>query len=416
MRTNPHSDRSRPGSETEAEARTRWFGLWDGYFAVCYLVAAVLVFNSGSAPFGSAFAMGAMTVMIVWYVSLGRRLMLRSVSSRRRAVIFAAGLLALFGIGVTFSLGAAVALFAVVPMLVIALPMPFAVPGLLLAHLWPVALVWLRGGDVNMTVLGILPLSLIGVTMSILLGLWISQVVRQSKDRAALIAELQLARNQVAQLSRDAGVATERERLSREIHDTLAQGLVSIVGLVQAAETQLQSKPALAREHLAVAGETAKENLAEARQFVRALTPPALQESSLIQAVRNLSETLHGQTTADISFSVDGPERRVPTEASVVLLRSAQEAMTNVRKHAQSAHHVDIGLAFTKECVSVTVQDDGNGTGGISEQHGYGIRSMRARALEVGGTLAVERTPAGGVRLTVAVPAATPTDEDATAV
>jgi signal transduction histidine kinase len=264
--------------------------------------------------------------------------------------------------------------------------------------------VWLTGGEIG----AVLPTSLLGIALSVLQGLWITRVVRQSRERAELIEELRQSREQLAQLSREAGVAAERERLAREIHDTLAQGLTSIISLVQAAETDFTDEPERARSHLGLAGRVAWESLAEAREFVSELTPPALRESSLVQAARRQAEGLTAQTGMRADVSVEGPERELPMALSVVLLRSLQEAISNIRKHASGARTAEIRLVYADDTVRLLVRDDGPGFSVAEDRQGFGLRGMQARAQEINGVATVDSCPGRGTTIKITVPV--PTD------
>ncbi|MER6951574.1 sensor histidine kinase [Nonomuraea sp. NPDC000554] len=384
-------------------SRTPWFGLWDTYFAVSYVVTTMLLFTSGSEPPHRVVALAALTLVVPWYAALGRGLMLQRTYGRRN-VVFAIGLFLLFTVAAAADLQASYALFAVVPLLMMSLSTPAAIAVVLLANLVPVTVVWLRGGRLDREVLDVLPIPLLGIAFSVLLGLWIIRVMRQSRERAELIEELRTNRERVARLSREAGVSAERERLSREIHDTLAQGLTSIISLVEAAESDVTAAPDRARSHLGVAGRVARESLAEAREFVAALAPPALRESSLTQAVRRQVDGLSAQTALTARLTVEGPEQALPMAVSVVLLRSLQEAIANVRKHAETARHVEVVLAYGGDTVRLLVRDDGPGFAAHDDRHGFGLRGMRTRALEVGGTATVDSSPGQGATIEVTVP------------
>lgn len=232
----------------------------------------------------------------------------------------------LFGVATAVDLTSAFALFAIVPMLMMSLDTRPAVVAGVLGNLVPVTMLWLRGGATGPLVLFVLLASLLGIALSVLLGLWIKRVVRQNKEHADLIQELRRNREQVARLSHQAGIAAERERLAREIHDTLAQSLTSIISLVQAADAEVADAPDVARKHLALVGRMAKESLAEARAFVADRTPASLRESSLAQALRRQADGLAAQTGLLSRFAVEGEERPLPMAVNVVLLRAAQEA------------------------------------------------------------------------------------------
>lgn len=223
------------GASYGPESGNRWFGLWDAFFASSYLITVWLLLTWGSGrQLPVAVSVGALTLAIVWYAALGRDLIVRGVSGPRN-LVFAIGLLVLFAVGSMFSLAGSFALFAVIPMLIMSLPMRSAAVLVIVANMWPVCVVWVDS-DLGMNAHDALPLALVNITLSLLLGLWISRVVRQSKERGHLIETLRRSRERVARLSHEAGVAAERERLAREIHDTLAQGLSGVINLLQATE------------------------------------------------------------------------------------------------------------------------------------------------------------------------------------
>ncbi|GHD73131.1 MULTISPECIES: sensor histidine kinase [Streptomyces] len=402
------------------DSGSRWFGLWDGYFAASYFVTLILLFTSAESQAHRALAIGALTLIVPWYAGLGRRLMVHRTEGRR-SIVFSAGLLLLFGSASMLDLAGSFALFAVVPMLMMSLSVPPAIVLVVLANLWPVTVVWLRGGEFDPHILSVLPISLLGIALSVLLGLWITRVVRQSNDRGELINELRRSREREARLSHQAGISAERERLAREIHDTLAQSLTSIISLVQAAESEVEGNPERARSRLGLAGRVAQDSLAEARGFVSALTPPPLRESSVVQAVRRQADLLREETGLTVRCSARGEERSLPMAVSVVLLRSAQEAFANVRKHARDARRVEVLVAFAPDTVRLVVRDDGAGfraqddgrgpepadareRGADGERNGFGLRGMRARVEEIGGMAQISSTPGAGTVIEVTVP------------
>ncbi|GAA2577275.1 sensor histidine kinase [Streptomyces tubercidicus] len=424
-----------PEAGRAPETRMRWFGLWDSYFVICYLVTTGLVFTSAVPQTGRLIAIGALTVIVPWYAGIGRPLMLREGRDGRNTG-FAAGLFVLFGVATAVDLTSAFALFAIVPMLMMSLDTRPAVVAGVLGNVVPVTMLWLRGGATAPLVLFVLLASLLGIALSVLLGLWIKRVVRQNKEHAELIEELRRNREQVARLSHQAGIAAERERLAREIHDTLAQSLTSIISLVQAADAEVAEAPDVARKHLALVGRMAKESLAEARAFVADRTPASLRESSLAQALRRQADGLAAQTGLLARFAVEGEERPLPMAVNVVLLRAAQEAGTNVRKHAD-ARAVDLVLRYGEGQVGIVVTDDGRGfdaaeaeaetmaeteaeTGTETEAEagtgaalgaanggqdgGFGLRGMAARVAEIGGAMSVVSTPGAGTSVEVKVP------------
>jgi signal transduction histidine kinase len=248
-----------------------------------------------------------------------------------------------------------------------------------------------------------LSMAALGIALSVLLGVWVVRVVRQSHERLELIEELEASRAEVARLSREAGVAAERARLAGEIHDTLAQGFTSIITLVQAADSELDREPGKARGHLGLALRTARDNLAESRALVAALAPAALDTGSLDQAVRRQAERLGEETGVAVAYAVAGEPVALPTAVEVVLLRAAQEALANVRRHA-GATAAEVHLTYGGGSVGLCVRDDGRGFDPGRAGGGFGLAGMRTRAGQVNGMLTVDSEPGRGTTVTLEIP------------
>ncbi|WP_067429824.1 sensor histidine kinase [Nocardioides jensenii] len=194
------------------------------------------------------------------------------------------------------------------------------------------------------------------------------------------------------------GQLDERERFSREVHDTLAQGLSSIHLLLGAAERHLVSRPDQAAPLIAQAREVAALNLVEARRLVRSLGPADLAERSLPEALARLTARIEGTTT----FRVDGEPRALPGGHDVALLRVAQETVANAVRHS-GAGHIALTLSYLDDEVALDVVDDGNGL--AVENGGFGLDSMRTRISELGGSFALESRPGHGTALAARLPA-----------
>ncbi len=253
----------------------------------------------------------------------------------------------------------------------------------------------------------ILPWMVISLLVSSMLGIWIDRVIAQSQQRADLIEELESTRDELAEAHHSAGVMAERERMAREIHDTLAQGMTSIVMLAQTASAELARGGASAvSARLSAIEDTARENLAEARALVAAFTPVALSEATLTEVLRRQAERFAAETGVDVQVSLDMPDDEVaalPQGQQVVLLRAAQEALANVRKHA-GATTVLITLTMSADGVGISVSDDGTGFEPSAAAAGYGLAAMRGRVEESGGSVQVESAPGRGTRVQVLIP------------
>ncbi len=251
--------------------------------------------------------------------------------------------------------------------------------------------------------------TLVGVAFSLAMGAWVTSVLEHSDQRAELIRELESTRAELAVLHHQQGMVAERERLAREVHDTLAQGYTSIVVLAQTAAAALPEDPALAAERLAVIEEVARENLAEARAMVAAFAPVALDSATLVEALQRLAERFGRETGLatrldTVALGSIGPALSRAEE--IVLLRGAQEALANVRRHASaSAVVLRVSRVGSGEDthVSVHVEDDGVGFDPAASA-GVGLAGLRDRAEEVGGAVDVRSAPGEGTRVTVRVP------------
>ncbi|WP_228718476.1 sensor histidine kinase [Kitasatospora acidiphila] len=282
---------------------------------------------------------------------------------------------------------------------VLAVPAVLGVTGIVVA-----AQAQTAGGLTAAKVVG--PLA--GLAVAVLTAAGYAALYRESRARARavdvamrMVQEVTETRNELAESQRAAGRLAERQRLAAEIHDTLAQGLSSIVLLARSAESALPADPSTAAERIGELGRTAAENLAEARRFVRELTPPALEEASLSEALRRLAE----RRGAD--FHLEGEPCPLPVEAEVALLRLTQQALANAVQHAQ-ATRIAVTLSYLDDEVTLDVFDDGVGfdphAHRTGEQSGFGLHGMRERMVALGGLLTVESAPGEGTAVAAAIP------------
>jgi signal transduction histidine kinase len=373
-----------------APAEDRWWNVFFGIVAVG-VTAAVLAETSTSFARRLVGA-GSIVVITILYGLWGQRLV--GLDRVRAGLAFVAVMVLAFGVGTYAITSVSYLLFAVSPAIFLVLPLRPAIPAVIVASLTPL-LVALPQDPRAILHLG--PIFAVSAAIAVWLGVFINQVVDQSAERATLITELQDTRTENARLAHEAGVAAERERLAGEIHDTLAQGFTSIITLLQAAD------PALSDERLALAVRTARENLAESRTLIAALAPSVLASGSLLDAVRRESARFTEETSIPVTCRLTGEPRPLPTATQVVLLRAAQEALTNVRRHA-SAHEVAVLLAYGADTVRLVIRDDGRGFD-VSAAGGFGLRNMRARAEQVHGTLAVRSDPDTATTIELEVPA-----------
>jgi len=212
--------------------------------------------------------------------------------------------------------------------------------------------------------------------------------------------------------TRQMAVMEERNRMAREIHDTLAQGFSGIILQLEAGEQALGSDlPALQR-HLNQARNLARKSLAEARRSVWNLRPQALEQRPLADAIMQEVDRFSQSTGVNVKFSILGDRRDLPPELEAGILRIFQESMTNVRKHAK-ATEVEVNLAFNESAVELAVQDNGVGfkpkisdddAKSVKKRDTFGLISMRERARGLGGTFEVQSQRGKGTLVKIVIP------------
>ncbi|MFI6100170.1 sensor histidine kinase [Lentzea sp. NPDC051213] len=353
---------------------------WHVAFAVFAAVGVILVVAEDQVPRNARFAaLALLAALCLWYWRVGAPLQRDARGVRYLAV----------------AIPLVIAMFALVPALSVLF---FA----LYPHIWsllePRLAIWataLTSASIGIVVLvtgsfgpdsvGAAVIIFLSVVPAVMLGLWIARIIQQSRERAEL-----------ADVSHEAGVLTERERLARDLHDTLAQGATSVLLLLRAARTA--TDPVARDQHLALAEQTTAENLAEIRALVAALTPAALNGSSLPAALERLTSRLGRELGLAASMNVTGEHRPLPPDREVMLLRVTQEALANVRKHAH-ASTVTVSLDYS-DAISLRIADDGRGFGEDAPQ-GYGLDGLRDRVRAAGGVFDIRSAPGEGVHVHV---------------
>jgi signal transduction histidine kinase len=241
------------------------------------------------------------------------------------------------------------------------------------------------------------------------------KVTEQNEERRQALARLEAAQVENAGLhaqlltqAREAGILDERGRMAREIHDTIAQGLIGIVTQLEAAD-QAGDRPADRDRHLRNAQRLARESLVEARRSVEAGMPAALESGTLPDALAAVARDWADLNGVAAEVTVTGNAITLQPEIEAALLRIAQEALANVARHA-GATRVGLTLSFIGDVVTLDVRDDGVGFatepgGTVPSGPGFGLAGIRQRVARVAGTLAIESEPGGGTALSARVPA-----------
>ena len=243
------------------------------------------------------------------------------------------------------------------------------------------------------------------------------RVAEQNEERRRALAQLEAAMVENAGLhaqlltqAREAGILDERARMAREIHDTIAQGLIGIVTQLEAAD-QASDRPDDRDRHLGNARKLARESLMEARRSVEASMPAALESATLPDALAEVAREWSELNGIPVEVAVAGEAISLHPEIEVALLRTGQEALANVGRHAHAAH-AWLTLTYMGDVVTLDVRDDGVGfavgeRGGdeAGDGSGFGLTGMRQRVARVAGSLAIESEPGGGTAVSARVPA-----------
>lgn len=384
-------------------ARGDWHWMWSVYIAGVCVVAAVACFLFDDVLPGRSPVIAAvmLAVLLSWLVAAGRAVpRLGELGWRPVGYLVVAAVLWI--VAMWFAPAAFIAIPALYPVVFSTLPLTAAVVASMLVTLIPLTV------DIATNGLGSAHLS-IGIAMTLLglvagpiIGTMVVTTVRQRIRLAELLAELEASRAEGARLSRQAGAAAERQRLAHEIHDTLAQGFTSIIALAQAVDAELHTDPAAAARHIALIDSTARANLSESRTMVSSLTPAALDDDSIAAAIRRQCDAFSAETGVPVRLCTDPDLPPSAMAANVVLLRAAQETLSNIRRHAR-ATEVTVALTAAGDRLRLCVSDNGIGLG-EGHRDGFGLRGMRARAEQIGGTLAIGTTPVGGVTVSLEVP------------
>ena len=252
--------------------------------------------------------------------------------------------------------------------------------------------------------------SIVVVVQTVAIGLGVlgtEKIITLSAERARALAELErlMSENkglhaQLLAQAHEAGVSDERQRLAREIHDTVTQGLIGVITQLEA--SQGSSEPDR-EQRIDNAKRIARESLVEARHAVRADTPALLDGKHLRKALEEVVSSWSALTRVPARFTVTGEPLDLPNGVEASVLRVTQEALANVARHA-SASHVAVTLSYMRDVVALDVCDDGVGIGPGAATGGSGLAGMRARAAELGGLLHLESEPGGGTALCLEVP------------
>jgi signal transduction histidine kinase len=235
--------------------------------------------------------------------------------------------------------------------------------------------------------------------------------LRAQREEAFRAREAALVENaglhmQLLTQAREAGILDERQRMARDIHDTVAQGLAGIIAQLHAADgTDDETQR---RRHLDSAVELARESLAEARRTIQGIGPPTLDTAQLPEALSEVSTKWAEANAVPVEMTTTGDAKPMHPEIEVTLLRVTQEALQNIAKHGK-AGRVGITLSYMEDQLALDVRDDGIGFEPekikADKGKGYGLSAMRQRVGRLAGSLSIESEPGRGTVVSAIVPA-----------
>lgn len=210
--------------------------------------------------------------------------------------------------------------------------------------------------------------------------------------------------DQFAEQSQQAAVLEERNRMARDIHDTLAQGFTGVIMQLEAAEKAIEHhRPKQADEHLRRASGLARESLSEARRSVHALRPEALKEGNFWNVLIGMIKSITAGTALHPSFKVQGKVNQLPPVWQENLLHIGQEALANTVKYAH-AHKFRTRLMYDPKELRLEFSDDGDGFKTQDRHDGRGLAGMRERVEQMGGELKITSSRGKGTKITVVLP------------
>jgi signal transduction histidine kinase len=201
----------------------------------------------------------------------------------------------------------------------------------------------------------------------------------------------------------------ERKRIARELHDGIGQTFTALALGLSGVEEMMPRDVNLARAQVSNLKELSTRAIAEMRHLVADLRPAQLDDLGLVPALHWLADEWRDRLSIDVHVQVIGRRHRLSPEVETVLFRIAQEALTNVAKHAHAQQAI-VKLAFRQDQIELAVQDDGVGmtpeqVARLQARHqGWGLAGIQERASLVGGTFDIDSAPGRGTRLTIHIP------------
>lgn len=385
-----------------AWAWQRWMRRWPLAFVVLFVLALAGWWHDGAvAP---TMVLPLTVVFAGWLVAWVRTITRgTSATWRDLRVLAAAGVVLEMGL-THHSLGFWLVGLAIAPMYFVVLPLRWAI-GCTMVLAGHAGLAGHAPSTATLSTVELVAFLASRGILLVLIGLFLRSVVRQAARVQALSDTLASTRDELAAAERVAGMLEERQRVARDLHDTVTQGVSAAIMHLESAEQQLPASATAAGAQVSQARALARESLDDLRRIIGALRPDLLEHAELPEAITRASRRWSERTGIPVRTSVVGLALPLHAEADITLLRAVQESLANTWKHAHAAQ-VLVTLSYMGERVALDVRDDGDGftpadaTGGT----GFGLRAMRERVTQLGGELTIESEPGAGTTVSVMLP------------
>ena len=380
------------------EVWEQWDWVWHFSAYGLLILNIILVYNSEATSTGFPFFLVLSALLGLWYIPFVNISTLRIWENPKRGALYLVPGWAIWGALISLSNQSLMLIGIFLPLVFSRFPIRWST-GITIFQTLGVYFLYIMLYPTEhwflilMIILGLL-------TISTIMGAFISSIIKQSTDRQRLIDDLTRSRANLMKVEREAGRLTERQRLARDIHDTLAQHFTSIIMHLSAAK---YSNPESVQSEVQQAEESAREGLAEIRRIVWDMQPEQIEKASLVEAVEELAARWSAENSVLVKMKVTGTPRSLTSSVETALLRISQEAMHNINKHAQ-AKNVNITFSFMEDIFVMDIADDGLGFDPSNIKNGFGMKTMRGRAEELNGTLTIESERGGGTAIAVSLP------------
>ena len=380
------------------EVWEQWDWVWHltGYAALA--ISVVIALRGGQLGDSLPLFLTLSALVALWYIPFVATPIVRWWNAPRRGLLYFLVGFALWGGLLTLNVTSLMLAAMFNPMIFTRFPIRWAI-GIMVSLTVGFLLLYLflypseNWFVIVMVVLGLL-------FIAILIGYFISSLAVQSMERQRLLDELTQTRASLLKAEREAGVLAERQRLSRDIHDTLAQQFTSIIMHLSAARL---GDAATRQTHVGQAEQAARDGLDESRRIIWDMRPEQLEDASLVESIEGVAARWSAENRVRVETAVTGTPRPLNESAETALLRITQEALHNVKKHAK-ARDVNITLSYMSGLLALDIADNGKGFDTSRNGRGFGLKTMRERAEELGGTLTIESELGKGTAVAVSLP------------